>query len=108
VISARRIASTVLAVTVVAVAAASRPAVAAAGHGHGPHGCQAAAPGGRFATLETATVAGAVHHAASAPGVSGRASRLSTPAAHGVSPLAAGTFARPHDPQHLHAFSLLI
>jgi len=108
VISARRIASTVLAVAIVAVVAASRPAVAAAGHGKGAHGCQAAAPGGRAATFEAADVAGAVHHAASVAGISSRASKLSTPETHDATVRNVFASARPHDPRHLHAFSLLI
>ena len=108
VISATRITSTVLAIAIVALAAASRPAVVAAGHGHSAHGCQAATPGSRAATIEAADIAGAVHHAASASGISSLTGGLSRPTTRGRPALAVFTFARPHDPRHLHAFSLLI
>jgi hypothetical protein len=107
--SSRRVAGAILAIAViVAAVATSRTSGLTGGRGRATHGCQAAAPGGRAATIEAADLAGAVHHAASVAGISSRASKLSTPAAHNATVRNAFVFARPHDPPHLHAFSLLI
>jgi hypothetical protein len=109
VISSRRIAGAILALAViVAGVATSRTSALTGGRGHETHRCQAAAPAGRAATIEAADVGGAVHHAASAPGISGRSSKLSVPPPDDVPAHDAFAFARPHDPRHLHAFSLLI
>jgi hypothetical protein len=97
-----------LVIAIVAAAAAPRPAVAAKGRDHAAHGCQAAGPGGDVATFDAADIAAAAHPSAAAPGLSTGAGTLATPATQGRPIRAAFTFARPHDPAHLHAFSLLI
>jgi len=102
----KRIAFTLLAIAVIATTFATRQAVTGA-PGHLAHGCQAAAPGGKAATIE-ADVATAVQHAASAPGTWTRAGTVLTLAAQACPKRAAFEFARPHDPRHLHSFSLLI
>jgi hypothetical protein len=104
----RRIAFTLLAIAAIAANVATRPAATTSARAHATHGCQAAAPGGKAATIEAADVAIAVQHAAAAQGISTRAGQLpaSLPCASAVLPVFA--FARPHDPGHLHTFSLLI
>jgi len=102
----KRIAFTLLATAVIAATGTTRQAVTRAS-GDVTHGCQAAAPGGKVATIE-ADVATAVQHAASAPAISTRAGNVLTLAAQACPELSAFEFARPHDPQHLHSFALLI
>jgi hypothetical protein len=98
----------VLAIAVAVSTLAARQATNVDRRSHTAHGCQAAAPGGAVATLESADVAGTLHQISSAPGVPSRAVAAVKPTAHGRSIDSAFTFARPHDPRHLHAFSLLI
>src|SRR5215467_8396975 len=104
----KRITFTLLAIAAIAANVATRPAATANARAHATHGCQAAAPGGTAATIEAADVAIAVQHAAAAQGVSTRTGQLpaSLPCASAELPIFA--FARPHDPGHLHTFSLLI
>jgi len=102
----KRIAFTLLAIAVIAATWATRQAVTRAS-GHVARGCQAAAPGGKVATIE-ADIATAVQHAASAPGTWTRAGRVLALATAACPERSAFEFARPHDPQHLHSFSLLI
>jgi len=102
----KRIAFTLLAIAVIAATCATRQAVTRAS-GDVAQGCQAAAPGGKVATIE-ADVATAVQHAASAPAISAHAGKVLTLAAQACPELSAFEFARPHDPQHLHPFALLI
>jgi hypothetical protein len=107
VIPAKQIAGVLLAIAIAVATLASRQATHLDRPSHSAHGCQAAGPGGAVATFEAADVAGAVHQT-SAPGMSSRACTDVTPAAHGRPIHSAFSFARPHDPPHLHAFSLLI
>ena len=102
----KRIAFTLLAIAVIAATWATRQAVTRASD-HVARGCQAAAPGGKVATID-ADVATAVQHAASAPAISTRAGKALTFTAQACPELSAFAFARPHDPQHLHSFALLI
>jgi hypothetical protein len=104
----KRIVLALVAIAVIAANGASRQVAAESARGHATHGCQAAAPAGKAATIEAADVAIAVQHAAAAPGISTRTGQIPAPAAHTAPVRAAFAFARPHDPQHLHAFSLLI
>jgi len=106
VIPVKRVASVLLAIAIVLATMASRQATHADRRSHATHGCQAARPGGG-ATLEAPDVAGPVHQTFSAPGTSARTG-TAVPAADSQSIRSAFCFARPHDPPHLHAFSLLI
>jgi hypothetical protein len=108
VIPAKRIAGVLLAIAIAVATLASRQAIHVDRRSHAVHGCQAAGPGGADATFEAADVAGPVHQTLSAPGMSARAGTALTPAAHRRSIHSALSVARPHDPPHLHAFSLLI
>jgi hypothetical protein len=108
VIPAKRIAGVFLAIAMAVATLASRQATHVDRRSHAAHGCQAAGPGGTDATFEAADVARPVHQTLSAPGLSARACTALTPAAHRRSIHSAISFARPHDPPHLHAFSLLI
>jgi hypothetical protein len=108
VIPVRRIASALLTIALVLVTLASRQATHVDRRSQAAHGCQAAGPGGAVATFEAADVAGPVHQAASAAGMSAGARIAVAPAADGRSIRSAFTFARPHDPLHLHTFPLLI
>jgi len=105
--TARWIARTLLAIVILA-AALTWPPGPSSRHGRTAHGCQAAAPGGNAAAIEPAGVAVTTQDSASAAGVSTRAGAAITPGTHLASIPRAFTFARPHDPRHLHAFSLLI
>jgi hypothetical protein len=104
----RRIALTLLAIAAIAANVATRPAATASTRAHATHGCQAAAPGGKAATIEAADVAIAVQHAAAAEGISSRTCEVPASMARASAELLVFAFARPHDPRHLHTFSLLI
>jgi hypothetical protein len=106
--SAKRILGTLLAVAIVAATLVARQATPVDRHRNTTHGCQAAGPGGAVATLEAAGVADAVHHSSSAPAAAPRTGSIVRPTADGGRLHSALSFPRPHDPQHLHAFSLLI
>jgi hypothetical protein len=108
VLPVKRIACALFAIAIVVATLASRQATHVDRRSHAIHGCQAAGPGGAVATLEAADVAGAVHQTPSAPGTSARTGTSVMPAADDRSIHSAFCFARPHDPPHLHAFSLLI
>jgi hypothetical protein len=108
VIPAKRIAGVLLAIAIAVATLASRQATHVNRRSHAVHGCQAAGPGGAVATFEAADVSGPVHQTPSTPGMSAHAGTAVTPAADGRSIHSAFCFARPHDPPHLHAFSLLI
>ena len=108
VIPAKRIAGVLLAIAIAVATLASRQATHVDRRSHAAHGCQAAGPGGAVATFEAADVAGPVHQTASTSSMSARAGMALTPASDGRSIHSAFSFARPHDPSHLHAFSLLI
>jgi hypothetical protein len=104
----KRIAFTLVAIAVIAANVGTRQAVTAGTRRYVSHGCQAAPPAGKAGTIEAADVAIAVQHAAATQGSSIRTGDVPTPATHASSVRSAFTFARPHDPQHLHPFSLLI
>jgi hypothetical protein len=104
----KRIALSLLALAVLAANLAARQPAPQIRRGQATHGCQATAPGGNAATVESADVAIAVQHAAAGPGVSTRTSDVTMPAGHASPVRTVFSFARPHDPPHLHAFSLLI
>jgi hypothetical protein len=108
VIPAKRIAGVLLAIAIAVATLSARQAAHVDRRNDTVHGCQAAGPGGAVATFEAADVAGPVHQTPSTPGMSARAGTDGTPAAHGPSIHSAFSFSRPHDPPHLHAFSLLI
>ncbi len=108
VISAKRFALALLAVTLAAAAPAPRQSTPIDSHSHPAQGCQATAPGSSAAMFEPAAVAATVDQVSSAPGATTRAGEAVTPPLHSRSIHSAFTFARPHDPGHLHAFSLLI
>jgi hypothetical protein len=74
---------------------------------HASHGCQAAGTSSSRAALEAADVAPAVHQGVSAA-VPIRTGTPVTPASLCGAIQSTPAFARPHDPPHLHAFSLLI
>jgi hypothetical protein len=105
--TAQRIAGALLTIAVLVASAATRLSDAPSRHHHSTHGCQAAAPAGA-AAIEAVDVGGVTQHAASAAGVSNRGVSPLTPAASTSSRHFGFTFARPHDPGHLHAFALLI
>jgi hypothetical protein len=107
VISAKRVACTLLALTIVAAVPLARQA-GRVDHRRQAQGCQAAGAGGPVAALEAADVAGAVQQMSSAPGMATHAGFTIEPPANRRSIHSAFTFARPHDPPHLHAFALLI
>jgi hypothetical protein len=104
----RRIVFTLLAIAAIAANVATRPAAPASVRAHAAHGCQAAAPGGKAATIEAAGVAIAVQHTLAAQGISTRTRGLPVSLARASAVLPVFAFARPHDPRHLHTFSLLI
>ena len=108
VIAVRRIAFTLLAIAAIAATVTTRPAAMAGARAHATHGCQAAAPGGKAATIEGVDVAIAVQHAAAAQGISTCTGELPATLACASAVLPVFSFARPHDPGHLHTFSLLI
>jgi hypothetical protein len=108
VIPAKRIAYALLAIAVVVATLASRQATHVDRRSQAAHGCQAAGPGGGVAIFEAADVAGPLQQVHSAPGLSALEGTAVTLAAQGRSIHSASAFARPHDPLHLHAFSLLI
>jgi hypothetical protein len=108
VIPAKRIACALLAIAIVVATLASRQAMHVDGRPHAAHGCQAAGSGSAVAMLEAADVAGPVQQVQSAPGMSACGGAAVTLTLRGRSIHFAFTFARPHDPLHLHAFSLLI
>jgi hypothetical protein len=104
----RRIAFTLLAIAAIAANVATRPAATATARAHATRGCQTAAPSGKAATIEAADIAIAVQHAAAAQGISTRTRELPASLAGASAVLPVFACARPHDPRHLHTFSLLI
>jgi hypothetical protein len=103
----RRIAFTLLAIAAFAANVATR-SVATNSRSHAIHGCQAAAPAGKAATIEAAGVAVVAAHHAAGPGISARDGAVPRSASRASAELPVFAFARPHDPPHLHTFSLLI
>jgi hypothetical protein len=108
VIPVKRIACALLAVTIVLATLASRQTTRVDRRDHAAHGGQATGPGGAVAMFEAADVAASVHQVTSAASMPAGTGTAVSPAADGRSIRSAFTFARPHDPLHLHTFSLLI
>src|SRR5262249_28065056 len=109
VISFRRIAATVLGLMLaLSAAAVLEPLDRVELRSRRAHGCSAGAPTGSSAALEPADAVSAAQHASSAGTAPVRARALALPVHRAPASGPASAFARPHDPPHLHAFSLLI
>jgi hypothetical protein len=107
-VTAQRLAGTLLTTAALVAAVLTGPAGPSSRHSRAVHGCQAGAAGGPAAAIEAEGVPAAAQLAASTASTVDRCRSLFKPTASS-SPLDSGfTFARPHDPGHLHAFALLI